>query len=266
MPSLHSRWEARIVIPTGGWTAVLAESGGGGTPVITFAAAKTYYHSSAGNDSVSFAARLKALLDAASPNARTYTVTISAGELGTGFMTISVSAGTFSLTSVNADLRALMGFAGDLTPTAASFVGTLHAEAIWLPDCPTNTPYHLGSAGMPQAQAAVSVAPDGTYNNFTGAKHVRNEISYEAVAQRKAITAAETTTGASYQSFWLDAIYGEEPWAAIPGGQLRWYKDVSDNATFKTFNVLQVTSPDMTRMDASWDGLWRVRLEVVEHV
>ena len=265
--SHHGRWESRITIPTGDWTASLTESGGGGAQTITLTAANTYYWSSAGNDTVDLPARLAALLDAASVaagNSNTYTVTVSAGELGTGKLSLSVSAGTFTLTSIDDDLEELMGLGGELTPTAASWTGASHVEGLWLPDCPVETPYGLASSGLVSSEAIITLAPDGTYFASHGSKMVTNEYVYEAVSVSKTVAASESTTAESFETWWLDTVRGEEPWASA-GRQVRFYKDVDDDATFLTFNVTSVARPGISRRESNYDGYWRVRLEVVEN-
>ena len=263
-----SKWEALITIPTGDWTASLTESGGGGAQTITLSATETYYWSSAGNNSVSIASRLKTILEAASVtagNSNTYTVTPALGALGAGTLVISVDAGTYTLTSVDADLLALMGFTGDLTPTASSFTGTQHMESSWLPDCPVETPFGLDSAGMPVSAASNSLSEDGSAFCFQGAVRVDNNYVYQAVSIEKAVTTSETTTAASYQSFWADCIRGEEPWCAVPSAQLRYYKDADTDGTFITFNVTDSGQPNVVRHSANFDGYWTIRLDVTEN-
>ena len=265
--SLHGKLEARIVIPSGDWTALLTESGGGGAQTITLTAATTYNWRSVGTEANDLAADLKAKLEAASVaagNSNTYTVTISAGEGGTGKLMIAVSAGTFTLTSIDDDLQALMGFTAVLTPAAASCTGGRRVEGLWLPGCPVDTPYGLSSSGLVVSDAVETLSDDGTYSVRHGSKHVRNEYTWHAVAIAKTVAASEATTAASYETFWLDAIRGEEPWANA-GRQLRWYQDADDDATYKTVNALNVRSPDIARLQPEYDGLWTVRLAVVEN-
>jgi len=265
--SLHSKWEHLLTIPTGDWTMSLTESGGGGAQTITLTAANTYYWSSAGNDTVDLAARLKALLDAASVaagNSNTYTVTIAAGELGTGKLTIAVSAGTFTLTSINDDAQALMGFTAELTPTAASFTSDKQVESLWLPDTTVETPQGLASSGKVVSTSLVTVSEDGTVSNVHGSKHVRNEYVYAFVPVAKAIQASESVTNTSFESWWLHGIRGQEPWAKA-GQQVRYYKDADADGTSLTFNAIPQQSPQSERTQADYDGFWTIRLDVIEN-
>lgn len=260
MPSLHSKWEARIKIPTGGWGITFTDSGGAGA--LTLTAANTYYHSSAGNDSVTLHARIAALANASGTLNGTYSSSIGAGENGTGTITFSCTE-SFSITFTNTDLRDTLGFTGN-TGSATSHESDQHVQGLWLPDCPVETPYHLSSAGRVRSAGIVTLAEDGTYYAFHGASHTMNEYVYAACTQAKTITAAESTTGESYETFWKDAVRGEEPWA-VAGRQLRFYKDTTDDATFLTYNVTDIAEPNYNRVRPDWDGLWSVRLDVVQN-
>jgi hypothetical protein len=244
----------------------LTESAGGGTNTITLLA-DTYYWSSVDGVGSTLTTTLASLCDDQSVtngNSNGYTFALSAGELGTGKLTVSVDSGTFTLTSIQADLLALMGFTGDMTPTAASFVGTNHVESLWLPDCPVETPYGLASSGLVSSEAMVTLAPDGTYFASHGSKMTTNEYIYQAVSVAKTVAASEGTTGESYETWWLDTVRGEEPWATA-GRQVRFYKDTDVDATYLTFNVTGVSRPEISRRESSYDGYWRVRLEVAEN-
>jgi len=256
----HGKLEALITIPTGGWTSTLTESAGGtGTPVFT--AANTYYHSTAGNDSIDFPAELKAQLDAESPNGRTYTVTLGGGEDGTGKLTISVDSGTFTLTGVTAAYLALMGFTGELTPTASSFTSQSAVQGLWLPPSASNSLYGASDAGWDEADYVATKAPDGTvvatrYNRF-----VANRIEWQNCQRAKVRTAYESTTNESFQTFWIDGVLGEQAWATV-GGPILWYPDADVDGT--SFNYA-VINPGKTfrpeRVVQNWTGLYPVVLD-----
>lgn len=257
----NGRWEGRIKIPTGGWSIAVTDSGGG-PETISLTAANTYYHSSAGNDSVDLGAKLKALLDANSTLAGTYTVSIAAGEGGTGKYTISATGGgNISITWTSTALRDLLGFTGNLSG-AASYTGTNHAQALWLPTCPVETRYGLSSDGLKLRDGSVALAPDGTYKAIVYASHTRNEYVYPWIRAARCIQAEESTTNESFERFWHHVIAGDGAWAEA-GAELRWYKDAADDATFKTFNVTDVSRPMYDRALDEFAGLWKVTLPVV---
>jgi len=264
--SLMSRWEARIVVPTGGWDMDLTESGGGGTNTITLPAGNYYWNST--DTDPTLLLTLGNICDdqsIANGNSYTYTFSVSDGEAGTGKLTVSAAfGGTFTLTNVQSDLLALLGFDADLSPTASSFTSDNHVQGLWLPDCPVETPYGLASSGMPVSAAVMTMSEDGTYFASHGAKITRNEYTYAAVSLARTIAASESVASESYEQFWLDCIRGEKTWANA-GRRLRYYKDVTDDATYKTYNVAAVQSPAMSRASGDYEGFWTVGLSVVEN-
>jgi hypothetical protein len=264
------KWEARIVVPTGGWVDAgnftLSEDAGGGAQDVTITAGNYWWSSGdGGND---FAAQLKADLETASFNTLTYTVTVSAGAGGTGLITMTVSSGVSTITwgsSDGATVRDLCGYAGATTVlSGVDQDGSSQVQGLWLPGCPVETPGGLDSSGVPVSAGFRTLAEDGTYLATHGSKMVTNEYTHEAVAVARTIAASESTSNESYEQFWLDAIRGEKAWAKA-GRQLRFYKDADVDGTYKTHNVLNVRKPDIARRQADFDGFWRVRIEVVEN-
>jgi hypothetical protein len=260
MPITTGRWEGRIKIPTGGWSISVTDSGG--TSAISLTAANTYYLSSAGNDTVDLLARLQATLNADATLAGTYSVSIAATEGGTGLVTISATGGgNISVTWTSTDLRDLLGFTGNLSG-ATSHVGTRQARSLWLPGCPADTPYGLASDGIKRRDGSIALAPDGTYKSIMYSSHTVNEYVYSHVVRSRCIQASESTVNESFERWWHDTIAGDAAWAE-PGCEMRWYKDAGDDATYKTFNALEVTTPPYERAMGEFDGWWKVRLAVV---
>ena len=268
--SMLSRWEAPIEIPTGDWTFVLAESGGGGTPTVTLVAARKYYWTneySGGGDPGGFGLResLEDAINTASPNARTYTVTLDAtSDTATGKLTIAVSSGDYTMSSVDADLLSLMGFAAG--PVAASTAtGTKAVEALWLPDCVGNAPDGLTTAGRVVSQSRAMIAPGGTYSNFKGASRTENQIWYDVNTRARTVAAEESVTNESYETFWLDAVRGDEPWSNA-GEKLQVWPDRNTEATSHIYNMRNTASPDYERAEENHDNYYRVTLELVKAV
>jgi len=272
MAIFHGKWESLISITGDGYSHPgngnfqLEESDGGGKQDLAISGSGgTYYWSSVGDD-VDFADHIKARLEAASVtagNSNTYTVSVDAGEDGTGKVTIAVDSGTYTLTWGNAEgqiVRDLCGFDDDITAQSTA-TSALQAKALWLPGCPVETPYHLDSSGQPQLLGAVTLSEDGTYNSMVGASHTRNEYVYQALTQAKTIAAAEDTGNESYEQFWLDSMAAGQNWAA-PGTRMRWYKDADTDATYITYNQLNILTPGYERVNPSWDGLWRLQMNV----
>lgn len=255
-------------MPTGGWTDAgsFTVTDDGGAHNITIDAG-TYYWSSVGNNVEDFAAQLAEDINQAATGSGTFTVSISAAEGGTGKVTIAISSGTFSLAWGTGDgltVRNLCGFAANISAGASS-TGANHALGLWLPDCPVDTPYGLTSDGLLTYDAIATYAPDGTYKAVSYSSVTNNEYTYQAVSKNKTITAGETSTNESYETFWDDCIAGQASWAE-GGKALRWYADASTDGTYKTVCVTNITSPEYYRTVPEWDGQWRIRIPVIKNV
>lgn len=271
----RSKWEAKIVVPSTDWSDTgnfqLAESAGGVATDITITSGNYWWSSGdgAGND---FAAHLKAMLDATSVtigNSLAYTVTVDATATGTGKLTIAVSSGNYTITWGSADgqtVRDLCGFTGNITAQTTS-TGNSQVQALWLPDSPAETPYHVSSLGKAIASGVVSISEDGTYYAFQGARYRMNEYVYRFITQEKAITVAESPANAAYETFWNDAIGGDGAWARI-GQQLRFHEDADKDGTYVEYNMRDVREPSYQRspQTSHWDGLWDVTIPVTEYV
>jgi len=259
--SLHGRWEARVVVPTGGWTVSVTDSGGTDASAISLAAAETYYHGSAGNNSNDLAAEMQSQLNASATLSGTYTVTVSTGELGTGKYTIACDE-SYSLTWTSTALRDVCGFTANVS-SQTSATGANHAQGLWLPDCVAEPEYGLASAGKQVVDRKVTLAEDGTFYSYSGASHVRNTITHPMVTKAKTLVASETTTGASFEQFWKDAIIGQQAYFTA-GSQLRYYPDTSDDTTYFTYNELTPFRPSYERVEADSIEYWSVALDVVK--
>jgi hypothetical protein len=231
-------------------------------------ASKTYYQSSAGDDSVAFATRLAALMTTASPNARTYTATIVLDGAETNpTITIAKSAGTFTFTAMTTGFAAALGRSGDMTPTAASFVNTtLAPDGVWMPDCAADILYGLtagGNTGLRQLAGEVSVGEDGTFAHFAGSTHRKNQITYHGVSKRFTLGESSATyVGEDYHTFWADSIAREANWATGVSNW-RFYPDAEVDGTYVTYNLSDIRAPIISRVDSNWDGLWVVELPVI---
>ena len=258
--------EARITIPSGGWTASLTESGGGGAQAITFTAGDTYYWRSEGSEANNLEAELKAKLEAASVaagNSNTYAVGVSDSDAGAadfaGQLSLSVLSGTFTLTSVSASLLALLGFDGDLTPTAANFLGDSQVQGWWLPGCPA-WGGGLVTSGHDVIDGRLSVAPDGTTYGLQRNRYTMHSLRWEAVAKARTWQDAEDVTGESWERFKRHGILGEASWGTA-GGPIRWHPGAGDDDSYSQWAVdLATAAHDPPRVRDDWDGLFVIDL------
>lgn len=252
--------EAKITIPTGNWTFDVAETGGGAaSDTITLTAANTYYHSTAGNDTNDLAAALEALLNAASLNA-TYTVTVSAGVGGTGKYTITASGGSvtaFAITWTSTDLRDLLGWTGDVSG-ALTYTSPNNALGLWLPATPHDQLFGNSDDGYLVTDAAVTTAPNGTTVATLYNRRYENELSWSCVADAKTRIAAETTTNASWECFFLKCLTASAAGFAV-AGPVRWYPDADTDGTSFEYKAANLTEDKPTRRSASYSGHYTVQ-------
>ena len=117
----RGRVEARITVPTGGWSVSLTITAIGGPYTVTIPAGNIF--------PTDLLSSFQTQLDAATGGDGAFTVSASWGESGTGFVTIAHATQTFTLTWTSTDLRDVLGFAGTLTPAARTLTGPFHARA-----------------------------------------------------------------------------------------------------------------------------------------
>ncbi len=251
----NGKLESLITIPTGNWTMDFVHSSEG-SKTITLTAANTYYWSSAGNDTVDLVARLEALLDAAFT--ADWTVSIGAGENGTGKVTISVAGGgTFTTANTDADLQTLLGMTGgEFSSGAASQTSPGHVRGLWLPDGPPQSLYGVSSVGWSEFDAATTEAPDGTTVSTAYNEKRANGLGW-ICKRSKVVVEYESTAGESYEQFYRDCVYGNAAFATA-GGPIRWTPDAADDATFHTYKLPVRSVFRHERLSGDWVGYFQI--------
>lgn len=256
MAPTRGRLEGRVTVPTGGWTGTIDDSGGASAATWTVAAG-TYYLSS-GADSYSLIDAFAAALNSAAPT-DTIAVTLSAGESGTGKVTIT-STGSTAIAFTSTDLRDLLGFETNLS-AGTSWTGTMQARSLWLPNCPYKAPNGVGVwRGWREADARSVENAAGYVFNHMGQEKEVNELSWNSVSRSLIWAANEATVNASWERFARDCIWGVAAWGT-PGGPLRFYPDAADSGIYATYKVPGYTSirPEPLIQDYV-AGTWRVVL------
>lgn len=258
--SNRGKLEARIRIPTGGWDLSVVETGGGSATVTV--PAGDYYHSSGVDSGDSLVAALAAALTDDATLTATYTVAISAGESGTGKVTITASGGSvtaIALTWDDTDLRDVLGFSGDEVATL-TVTGDYHARALWLPDC---SPQALNTSPWPgvyESDMAGAESASGHRFAVSGqVKVAREDLRWPAVSQARTWKYSESVTGESFERFWLDNIVGRAAWA-LPEGPIRYHADADDDAGYWTYKAAgpRAFAPDQVKQN--WAGKFLVHL------
>lgn len=246
----RGRLEGLVTVPTGGWSGTV----GGAAWTL---AAGPYFLSSAATTGSSLIAALQAAIDGAT--AATVTVTLSAGEAGTGKVTITSSSAT-TIAWTATDLRDLLGFASDLS-SATTWTSTAQARALWLPDCAYWAPNGVATwRGWRESDFMATEHSSGQVAAFMGRSSTALELAWNAVSKQKSWIAREVTANESWERFALDAIWAAESWGT-PGGPVRFYPDAASSSTFATYAVPGMREIRPEPLNPDWPGgPWRVAI------
>jgi hypothetical protein len=255
----RGKLEALITIPTGDLSFDVTETGGGGaSATITLTAANTYYHSTAGSDTVDLAARLKALLDAGLNG--TYTVSTDSSDGGTGKTTISVSGGGvsfFDVTWTDTEIRDILGYQGDLS-NGTSYTSGDHALGLWLPDCPHEQPFGVDDEGWDEYDSANTQSPDGTVVSTVYNRRVANQLTWQAITASRTRTVDEATTNEAYQTFYKQCLTAAST-GFTPGGPVRWYPDADVDGSSTEYRAALERRQAPNRLVQNWSGLYTIQ-------
>lgn len=248
----RARVEWQATVPTGGYAISVAITAVAGSPFTVTVPAGNYY----GTDLCS---TLKTLLDAATALDGVFSVTPSFGESGTGFVTISHTVETFTITWTSTALRDLLGFAGTLTPAALTFTSTLAFRGVWLPNAEAAFAYGNGDEGHTETDIGATESPAGDLKGLGWTtRKVLPYAMWSHVPVAFARISGEATTGASF----------EQQWRWCQGGELAYFELLApfrvywsaDVATYKTYRYVR-TGTDLPRVVEEWNGLYTIRLD-----
>ena len=255
------KWEALITIPAGGWDCALVETGGTGqSGTVSLIAAKTYYHSSDGNDSATFVEAMTAALDGVGNG--TYGVEFNGGEGESGRYSITcapIATGitSFAITWTDPAFGQVMGFTATITG-GLTYTSPAAAQGAWLPDGP-----YLGLTGiddpLDKSDQTVAIAPGGTsahrlqYSRMSIIEGAR----YQSITRARARIAGETYANESWQKFWRDVIDGDLS-AYLALGKVRIYPDADTDSTYYDYWVDATPDCTPTAIKEGWQGLFDV--------
>lgn len=239
----RGRVEARLTVPTGGWSVSLTVTTFAPPMVITIPAGNYF--------PTDLLATFKTQLDAAYVGDGAFTVSGSWGEAGTGLVTISHTVETFTVTWTSTDLRDVLGFTSTLTPAAATFTGTLHARGVWLPNCEMDIDRGV-DGGVYELDRTTSVSPQGDVYGMGYTTRQRHEgFTWPHITQPRAQITYEATTGESFERWWLDTHAATRSYFAEVAPQLRVYEDAS-TGTYLTYREIERANTAAPRFDSTW--------------
>lgn len=251
--------EALITIPSGGWQFRIDEIGGGDANATMTIPAASYYHSVAGSGSNDLAAEIQAQIAASALNA-SYTVTVSAGESGTGkyrFVATGGGVSLFIFTWTNTEIRDLVGFSGSET-TDLDQTGDNHAQALWLPGSGSQNFNGASTVGWIETDQQIVETAHGNVFSVMGRDKNIQELTWEAQTRAKTLTANESSVNESWQTFVVDGIHGTKSWGSS-AGPIRWYPDADTDASSFQYKAVGLRNWKPQQVREQFVGRWHVR-------
>lgn len=242
-----------ITVPTGGWDLEYTDSEGG--PLTATIAAGNYTIAEL------VAAVQAAIIALTGDVGANFTATLSAGESGTGKVTLNTTDTDWSITWTDTDLRDALGFAGDISAVSTAQTGTKHVVGLWLPGNPSKfSMYGDGAAGSLVTDYAATVGPTGrVYALFGNSYNKHAGIRWEGVPDHRALAHLESVIGESFESFIRDVMTGRKSYIGVNATiRLTWNADVA--ATFAEGRVLWPPVFDLAQFVTGWIGRFNVAL------
>ena len=249
----RGRLEGLITVPAAGWAFETNDDAGNHPCTLT---SGTYYLTS-------FVAAFQTAINV--PAGATWVVTLSAGESGTGKVTIT-NDDTVCEVIWDAEffvLRDILGFSDDLENNsgAVGYTSDQQCRSLWLPDGPMVSKYGATDAGDIETDARAVESPGGDVRVIYGQQKNVNSLSWTVTAARARLS-AETLDYESFQSFWSDVILGELEGCA-PGGPIRVYWDAGVDNTYTEYAVVGdiIRKLTMDNLRPGWTGYYTVTLD-----
>lgn len=207
----RGRIEARVTIPTGGAAVSYTDSAGG--PLTATVPAGNYTGPTA--VLAELVTQIQGLTGAVGAN---FTASLSAGESGTGLVTMDTSDEPWSLTWTSTNLRDLLGYTANISSVTTAQVGTKQAKGLWLPDVEKWTPRGDEKSGGSNIGVTVTdtrqlLDANGTVQTLGGTsrKEIRG-LKWVGVSQARTLIRYESVSNESFEQFWLDTYCGSFTW------------------------------------------------------
>lgn len=182
----------------------------------------------------------------------------------TGFVTIAVTNGTFSITWTSTLLRDLLGYTGNIT-TQASVTTSKYPRGLWIPDCPVTLSGHIDAAPR-VTDLRQAVTPTGrVFGHIGNTRYKHTGVTWSLVE-----TARVWIVDSSNSTSSLEWFLGETQWGLghswfTPSAKVRITAHTGDliGESFVTgWYLIGVTSMEgvVRRASEGWDGLWAVEI------
>lgn len=195
------------------------------------------------------------------PEFAAFTATVS----DAGIVTLTNGA-SFTTTWDDTRLRDILGYTGDLTPAATSFVAPRQHMYGWYPNVAASmydgaTGAATLVAGLPSADTTVRRAVDGSTYSLRFASYDDRQFVFRAVDDER-VFAVGTDPNIALSQFYGDVLSRGIRW--------RFFPDRTVNGTFKTYVADQKTARDMFAKveyeNATWARLFKLVFDAHAYV
>lgn len=190
----------------------------------------------------------------------------------TGQVTIAKDAGTFTLEWDTDEQRDLYGFAGDLTPAAASFTGTKGMQGVLIPNSPlAGDDLDLEIIGHERTDAMHVRGPTGKLWTFSSSSYYSfRNVSIQMVERARALGGASSSLN-SWQAWVSGSLLGGlPPYFPMTGYQtppVTVYADTIAGTLIGAaaggdgiYRLAFAADLAPARATRAWNGLWAVAI------
>lgn len=248
MATKQGRVEAKITVPSGGWSFTMSITGLVGTSARTITAGAYWPDELL----AAFDAQLEAG-EVALGGSSGFTSSISLGESGTGLSTVEYDGGVnFAVSAwTSTDLRDALGFTTSLSG-ATSYTTSVQAAGIWLPRAIMAAPRNQDD-GHFEADRSVTVSPRGHVKALNYERRQRTgQIRWSHVQARYAVESKETTDGESFERWWLDTHCARVSYfGAAPLVRIYWDADVATYVEVRLIEPVSTWNTERSVPDAA---------------
>jgi hypothetical protein len=190
----------------------------------------------------------------------TWTVTCDDNsDTSVGKVTIARNS-NYTATWTSTSLRDALGFTGNLsTSSTATFTGANQAQYLYLPNTGrAGVMSPEAGSGAYEADHTLAIAPDGTLYALAYTTRNYDTLEFRTLKGSKTFTSLATVTNGALEKFYQDVI--------ARALRVRFYKDRSADATFRTWRVEDAGHYDPQQVKEGWVGAealfairWKVR-------
>lgn len=233
----NGRLEALVTVPTGGWSVAVNDG-------VAYNASLTAGTTYSGPTALmtAFVAALNTAATGAG-SLRTWTGSIASGEAGTGYATLTISAGAnTTLNWTTTTLRDFLGWVANLSG-AITYTSPSGVLGMFLPNCPLYQTIPTATTGMVEANITQTASPTGVTKTVYTTKRTRHPgVTWSHVTAARSWSSQEAGGVRSWQRFVEDCLIGSSGLSYFtPGGDVKFFPD-AESSTATVYHPALVKS------------------------